>query len=147
VACIASLVRFSTLAYTKDEKDYTCKFQTLSSSSFYSLTMPDSAAASLIWMNLEFNLGLVAGSISSLRPLFNIQAFWSTQNDSSNRTPGRVSQHGTSKKGYELQSRDNWRGKGIMRTNEITTVIEDGVSKTSSRERIVPKWDQERIVP
>lgn len=117
---------------------------------FHSLTLLDSAAASLIWMNLEYNLGLVAGSLSSLRPLFNIQSFWSTHNDSTNRTPGRSSQHGTSKKGYELQSGDNWRGKGIMKTSEITTVVEDhqdGMSKTSSQERIVPKWGQERTVP
>jgi hypothetical protein len=82
-------------------------------------------------MNLEFNLGLVSGSLSSLRQLFNIKSIFSTQENSSGRA-------------YELGSRNgpNWKSKGIMKTSEVTTVVEEG--KNDSQERIVhnkPSWD------
>jgi hypothetical protein len=82
-------------------------------------------------MNLEFNLGLVSGSLSSLRQLFNIKSIFSTQENSSGRA-------------YELGTRNgpNWKSKGIMKTNEVTTEVEEG--KNESQERIVhnkPSWD------
>ncbi|KAJ5662822.1 hypothetical protein N7507_003553 [Penicillium longicatenatum] len=53
IACIAPVVRFSTLDYLrKGTKDLTYD-----------------SASSLYWMAIEFNLGLVAGSLSSLKPL------------------------------------------------------------------------------
>ncbi|KAI5853304.1 hypothetical protein BZA05DRAFT_444329 [Tricharina praecox] len=50
IACAASLIRFTTLAYTKDEVDFTY-----------------SVAKSGIWMNVEFSFALMAGSLPSLR--------------------------------------------------------------------------------
>ncbi|KAI5778019.1 hypothetical protein EDC01DRAFT_719575 [Geopyxis carbonaria] len=61
VACAASLVRFTTLVYTKDQTDFTY-----------------SSAASLVWMNVEFNLGLVAGSLPSLRLLPGVRMLFSS---------------------------------------------------------------------
>ncbi|KAJ5638377.1 hypothetical protein N7490_008256 [Penicillium lividum] len=53
IACIAPVVRFSTLDYLRNEtSDLTYE-----------------SASSLYWMAIEFNLGLVAGSLSSLKPL------------------------------------------------------------------------------
>jgi hypothetical protein len=82
-------------------------------------------------MNLEFNLGLVSGSLSSLRQIFNVKSIFSTQENSSKRA-------------YELGSRNspNWKSNGIMKTSEVITVVEEG--KNESQERIVhnkPSWD------
>ncbi|KKK16667.1 hypothetical protein AOCH_001585 [Aspergillus ochraceoroseus] len=53
IACIAPIVRFSTLDYLrKGTTDLTYE-----------------SSSSLYWMTIEFNLALVAGSLSSLRPL------------------------------------------------------------------------------
>ncbi|KAH7346039.1 hypothetical protein BKA66DRAFT_478287 [Pyrenochaeta sp. MPI-SDFR-AT-0127] len=52
VATIASLVRFSTLAFVKNGTDFT-----YTSSQAY------------IWLSIELSLGLVTGSLSSLRPI------------------------------------------------------------------------------
>ncbi|KAL4953548.1 hypothetical protein BDW69DRAFT_200097 [Aspergillus filifer] len=63
IACIAPIVRFSTLDYLRaGSRDLTFD-----------------ATSSLYWMVIEFNLGLVAGSLSSLRPLRLFHYFGSTK--------------------------------------------------------------------
>ncbi|KAI5850999.1 hypothetical protein BZA05DRAFT_56197 [Tricharina praecox] len=58
-ACVASIVRFTTLVYTKDEVDQT-----------YSMVK------SAMWLNTEFCFGLMAGSLPSLRVIPGIRALW-----------------------------------------------------------------------
>ncbi|EKG18705.1 hypothetical protein MPH_04051 [Macrophomina phaseolina MS6] len=53
IACISPMVRFSTLHYVTTG----------------SFDITYSSTTSLYWMSIEFNLGLVAGSLSSLRAL------------------------------------------------------------------------------
>ncbi|KAJ5560714.1 hypothetical protein N7513_003113 [Penicillium frequentans] len=53
IACIAPVVRFSTLDYLR----------------IGTTDLTYDSASSLYWMAIEFNLGLVAGSLSSLKPL------------------------------------------------------------------------------
>ncbi|KAL4900270.1 hypothetical protein BDW74DRAFT_188641 [Aspergillus multicolor] len=64
IACIAPLVRFSTLGYLRDG----------------STDLTFTSTSSLYWMVIEFNLGLVAGSLSSLRPLPFFRRFGSSAN-------------------------------------------------------------------
>ncbi|KAJ0421575.1 hypothetical protein BJY00DRAFT_106748 [Aspergillus carlsbadensis] len=114
VACIAALVRFSTLAYTKDTTDMTY-----------------SAAMSLIWMEIEFNFGLLAGSLSSIRQLFKIKSIFSSKE-----------RYGSSSRGYELhagtgghgsgpasgsaRNKRSWKkGEGILKISEVTTTIDE----------------------
>ncbi|KIA75463.1 hypothetical protein HK57_00046 [Aspergillus ustus] len=110
VACVAALVRFSTLVYTKDTTDMTY-----------------SAALSLIWMEIEFNFGLLAGSLSSIRQLFKIKSIFSSKE-----------RYGSSSRGYELHasarngnnnSNSNkraWKkGGGILKISEVTTTVDE----------------------
>ena len=82
-------------------------------------------------MEVEFNLGLLAGSLSSLRKLFKLSSMFSS-NSNSSRHKGSTGQ-------YELSHsniRHKWKGQGIMKTSEfITSVQED---RNDSQERIVP---------
>lgn len=74
LACIAALVRLPTLKYQNDSTDYTCRLSFLYSigvlkcSAKFNLET-DSASKSMIWMNVEFNLGLIVGSLPSLAKL------------------------------------------------------------------------------
>lgn len=81
VACIAPIIRFQTLNFLRQSgnTDVTCEAplrigQTRQSPA--DPTSADTSASSLYWMNIEYNLGLVAGSIACLRPLF-IKFGWS----------------------------------------------------------------------
>ncbi|KAL3466059.1 hypothetical protein BJX64DRAFT_296442 [Aspergillus heterothallicus] len=125
IACVAALVRFSTLVYTKDTTDMTY-----------------SAALSLIWMEVEFNFGLLAGSLSSIRQLFKIKSIFSSKD-----------QYGSSSRGYELRggggggngtsskhthNSRGWRkGGGILKTSEVTTTVDEYHPEYKSQERIV----------
>ncbi|KAE8151337.1 hypothetical protein BDV25DRAFT_152796 [Aspergillus avenaceus] len=64
IACIAPVVRFSTLDYLHNG----------------STDLTFDSTSSLYWMAIEFNLGLVAGSLSSLRPLPFFRRFGSSYN-------------------------------------------------------------------
>ncbi|KAL4883398.1 hypothetical protein BJY04DRAFT_216222 [Aspergillus karnatakaensis] len=67
IACIAPIVRFSTLDYLRTG----------------STDLTFDATSSLYWMVIEFNLGLVAGSLSSLRPLHFFRYFGSSRDPQS----------------------------------------------------------------
>lgn len=93
----------------------------------------DSAASSLIWMNIEYHLGLISGSVSSVRPLFTRKALFSSKN-----TPvDSLSKTQFSGKGYELSDSNGWKLRKIMKTQEVH-VIEESSSSNDSKERIVP---------
>ncbi|OJJ74453.1 hypothetical protein ASPBRDRAFT_667893 [Aspergillus brasiliensis CBS 101740] len=112
-ACIAALVRFSTLTYARDETDYTY-----------------TAANSLIWMELEFNLGLMSGSLSSLRKLLKLRSPFGSRQTSS--YTGSRSTH------VELERYKGW-GRGISKKTEINRAFE---IVDSSQERIAPIYGQ-----
>jgi hypothetical protein len=136
VACVAALVRFSTLAFAKDSTDYTY-----------------TAATSLIWMNLEYSLGLASGSLSSLRQLFRITSFshnsaYAPGTSNASQGYSRPVPDLATTKGYELDDRSEehrWEKKksGIVKTSEVKTETEDG--RSESRERIVPNWGEMNI--
>ncbi|PYI07087.1 hypothetical protein BO78DRAFT_103820 [Aspergillus sclerotiicarbonarius CBS 121057] len=112
-ACIAALVRFSTLSYATDETDYTY-----------------AAADSLIWMEVEFNLGLMSGSLSSLRKLIQLRPSQWSRNTSSFS--------GSRSTNLELGIHKGW-GKGITKQTEIKRVFE---TANSSQELIAPIYGQ-----
>ncbi|GKZ16880.1 hypothetical protein AbraIFM66951_006373 [Aspergillus brasiliensis] len=112
-ACIAALVRFSTLTYARDETDYTY-----------------TAANSLIWMELEFNLGLMSGSLSSLRKLLKLRSPFGSRQTSS--YTGSRSTH------VELERYNGW-GRGISKKTEINRAFE---IVDSSQEHIAPIYGQ-----
>ncbi|KAF9889616.1 hypothetical protein FE257_007124 [Aspergillus nanangensis] len=119
VASIAALVRFSTLAYTKDSTDMTY-----------------SAASSLIWMEVEFNMGLLAGSLSSVRQLFRIKSIFSTHDQSTANVGSKYPPAS-----YELRKRSAWNDYGIMKTSEVHTTV-DEFTRPESQEHIVPIYGQ-----
>lgn len=143
LASAAALVRFSTLAYTKDSVDITC---TYSHSLPHLPCMPvidpddpifdtDSASTSLIWMEIEFNIGLLAGSLSSVRQLFKIRSIFSSHE----RSTGPDSKLASGN--YELRKKAPWKDRGIMKTSELHTRVDELV-RPESQERIVPIYGQ-----
>ncbi|KAL4940543.1 hypothetical protein BDV06DRAFT_223986 [Aspergillus oleicola] len=110
IACIAPIVRFSTLDYLRTGSN--------------DLTFD--ATSSLYWMVIEFNLGLVAGSLSSLRPLGVFRFFGSTK-DSQYRGP-------THERAQELHNlHRNGRKKGHLGMG--TTLLRE--TGNESQERII----------
>ncbi|KNG84625.1 hypothetical protein ANOM_006435 [Aspergillus nomiae NRRL 13137] len=109
-ACIAALVRFSTLKFANDTTNFTY-----------------SASTSLIWMEVEFNLGLMSGSLSSLRKLFKIHAPFS----SADASQGESSQSASLE---PPRSRHSRLKGGITKKTEIIRVYET----SESQEHIAP---------
>ncbi|KAL4886767.1 hypothetical protein BJY04DRAFT_213521 [Aspergillus karnatakaensis] len=127
IACIAALVRFSTLAYAKDETNFT-----------------SSAATSLIWMEVEFNLALMSGSLSSLPKFFTRHrttshslslSITSSTPSSERKASKKMNASGTPLE--QLSSGQTW-GRGIRKKTEITRVFEEGLDTNTSQERIAP---------
>ncbi|KAL4928581.1 uncharacterized protein BDV17DRAFT_291505 [Aspergillus undulatus] len=121
IACIAALVRFSTLVYANDEINFT-----------------KSAATSLIWMEVEFNLALTSGSLSSLPKLFKRYQNRSSLSLSSYPlpSPSRNKSSATIDTKPLSISSEMWI-KGIRKKTEITRVSEME-ERDTSRERIAP---------
>lgn len=93
-------------------------------------------------MEVEYNLGLLAGSLSSLRKLFKIKSIFSS---SSNylRQQGSTGQYELSQsnnKNYDSNGGNMWRSKGILKTSEIITSVQE--DRNDSQERIVPNYGQ-----
>ncbi|OGM41502.1 hypothetical protein ABOM_008923 [Aspergillus bombycis] len=109
-ACIAALVRFSTLKFTNDTTNFTY-----------------SASTSLIWMEVEFNLGLMSGSLSSLRKLFKVHAPF----NSADASQGESSQSASLE---PPRSRHSRLKGGITKKTEIIRVYET----SESQEHIAP---------
>lgn len=133
IACIAPIVRFSTLDYLRQgSTDLTCAFpgyRTLSFTADHDLV---DATSSLYWMAIEFNLGLVAGSLSSLKPLSLFHKFGSSK-DSRYKQSSRSDRH-------ELQSahahvKDSKRGRRKGSLGMGTTILQE--TGNESQERII----------
>ncbi|BCS23670.1 uncharacterized protein APUU_40114S [Aspergillus puulaauensis] len=114
IACIAPIVRFSTLDYLRQG----------------STDLTFDATSSLYWMAIEFNLGLVAGSLSSLKPLSLFHKFGSSK-DSRYKKSSRGNP-------YELQSsnlKDSRRGRRKGSLGMGTTILQE--TGNESQERII----------
>ncbi|KAJ5961676.1 hypothetical protein N7501_006617 [Penicillium viridicatum] len=115
IACISPVVRFSTLDYLRHgTKDLTYD-----------------SASSLYWMAIEFNLGLVAGSLSSLRPLPLFRRFGSSVRSRDKATTGDDSQELRNINGSE--PRNNKKKKISLGMG--TTILQDTVNE--SQEHII----------
>ncbi|OOG00782.1 hypothetical protein ASPCADRAFT_202615 [Aspergillus carbonarius ITEM 5010] len=113
-ACAAALVRFSTLKFANDTTNFTY-----------------SASTSLIWMEVEFNLGLMSGSLPSLRKLLH---FGSPMSKS--YSTEALSSHPSN---FEL-NRNSWTIGGITKKTEIKRVYDYEASE--SQEHIAPIYGQ-----
>ncbi|KAJ5736209.1 uncharacterized protein N7483_001334 [Penicillium malachiteum] len=111
IACIAPLVRFSTLDYLRHGTE----------------DLTYDSASSLYWMAIEFNIGLVAGSLSSLRPLPFFRRFGSS-NGSRYKISTGDTPHELANRTKSVRSKKLSHGMG-------TTILEETVN--SSQERIV----------
>ncbi|KAJ5210076.1 hypothetical protein N7472_000215 [Penicillium cf. griseofulvum] len=115
IACISPVVRFSTLDYLRNG----------------TTDLTYDSASSLYWMAIEFNLGLVAGSLSSLRPLPLFRRFGSM-------TLSRQ-KASTSDESHELGNvnathpRSPWKNR--MTIGVETSILQDSVN--DSQERII----------
>lgn len=99
----------------------------------------DAAATSLIWMELEFNMGIIAGSLSSLPKLFKIKGV------SSSRGTYPLTDHPSNdSQGFEMgsDSRKDWKGRGIKKTSEALVTVDS--NRNESQECIVPIYGQGR---
>ncbi|KAH7025106.1 uncharacterized protein B0I36DRAFT_250511 [Microdochium trichocladiopsis] len=128
VACIAPALRFSSLSFHgKETADTTFD-----------------AASSLYWMAIEYNLGLVAGSLTSLRPLFARYGLFRTAADSNRRqsrgakrmsyrlddSPGSSWGHGRS--GHGQAGAERYQGDSVLATTVVDQTIVDQKSIETS---------------
>ncbi|KAJ5801560.1 uncharacterized protein N7518_003628 [Penicillium psychrosexuale] len=121
IACISPVVRFSTLDYLRHG----------------TTDLTYDSASSLYWMAIEFNLGLVAGSLSSLRALSVFRRFGSSANSRDKGSTGNKSHELLNMNGSEPRNtRERKRGLGMG-----TTILQDSVNE--SQEHIIhePKKD------
>ncbi|QQK47632.1 PTH11 GPCR protein [Penicillium digitatum] len=124
IACISPVVRFSTLDYLRNgTTDLSYK-----------------SASSLYWMAIEFNLGLVAGSLSSLRPLPIFRRFGSSTN-----SRDKIS---TGDKSHELHdmngSEPRVARKKTFSLGMGTTLLQDTVNESQENIIHAPKGDYEQ---
>ncbi|KAL6790463.1 hypothetical protein GGI42DRAFT_346998 [Trichoderma sp. SZMC 28013] len=127
VACIAPAIRFKSLNFYKTGSTDTT-FE---------------GASSLYWMAIEYNMGLVAGSLPALRPLFQRLGMFGSSNDpsSSNQnqfTPSYQLEDQNSKQwgtGRRTQgSRNRYQGDSVL---DQTVIDRDDSSRDSEEARIV----------
>jgi hypothetical protein len=81
----------------------------------------------MIWMNIKFGVGLIVGSLSSLRQLFEIRSIMSQKYSYGSRNPGTEDR-------YELNSKGSGGARGILKTDEVITVTNQ---RNESQERFV----------
>ncbi|PWY92290.1 hypothetical protein BO70DRAFT_357418 [Aspergillus heteromorphus CBS 117.55] len=114
IACISPLVRFSTLGYLRNG----------------ATDLTYDSTSSLYWMAIEFNLGLVAGSLSSLRVLPCFRQFGSSASRGYNSS-------GAQPQGFlpmdNLPKQRSSRKKGSHSMG--TTILQD--TQNESQERII----------
>ncbi|CAI7590088.1 unnamed protein product [Penicillium glandicola] len=115
IACISPLVRFSTLDYLRHG----------------TTDLTYDSSSSLYWMAIEFNLGLVAGSLSSLRPLPLFRRFGSSIQSGGKPSAGDESRELHNLNGSEPRSTKKRRiGLGMG-----TTILQESVNE--SQEHII----------
>ncbi|KAL4940849.1 hypothetical protein BDV06DRAFT_13694 [Aspergillus oleicola] len=112
IACAAGLARIPLLGYQKDATDFS-----------YAGGIP------LILMNTEYALGLITGSLPSLRILFRfIPGLRSSQKQSNGWTSGAAGSGG-----HELSNKPRWSRKNLARRlNDTDSVVSE------SEQRIIP---------
>ncbi|KAL4746957.1 hypothetical protein BDW72DRAFT_206910 [Aspergillus terricola var. indicus] len=121
IACIASCVRSSTLDYLREG----------------STDLTFTSTSSLYWITIEFNLGLVAGSLSSLRPLPFFRRFGSSTN-----SQDKKSYPDTGQELHRIQARGrNSKGRG---GSMGTTILQE--TQTGSQERIIVQKTEFSVV-
>lgn len=104
VACIAPAIRFQSIQFYKSgSSDTTCKLQHPSRGHQLLIILSTVAgAASLYWMSIEYNIGLVAGAMPGLRPL--LSRFGMLLSSKGDSKPTKDYQFSPS---YRLENRDN----------------------------------------
>lgn len=132
IACISPVVRFSTLDYLRHgTADLTCEHTQLrillpySVAGSYWRSPTDDSASSLYWMAIEFNLGLVAGSLSSLRPLPIFRRFGSTINSGDKESTGDKSHELLNTDGSDPGTKKKKISLGMG-----TTILQDTVNES-----------------
>ncbi|KAH8883257.1 hypothetical protein GQ53DRAFT_787095 [Thozetella sp. PMI_491] len=132
VACIAPAIRFRSLNFYKTGSTDTT-FE---------------GASSLYWMAIEYNLGLVAGSLTGLRPLFAKFGLFSTTNNS-NEPSYKKNEFSPS---YQLEdqsaSNKSWsrRGQGGRTRYQGDSVLEQTIVGGDGGDRSSQEDDEARIV-
>jgi hypothetical protein len=101
----------------------------------------DEAASSLYWMAIEYNLGLVAGALSGLRPLFSRLGLFGSTNEKSYMTPNN-----NFSPSYQLgdYSSKNWKSKAS--SSKARYKGESVLDITVAREGSPRESDEARIV-
>ncbi|KGO78276.1 hypothetical protein PITC_058790 [Penicillium italicum] len=124
IACISPVVRFSTLDYLRNGTS----------------DLTYGSSSSLYWMAIEFNLGLIAGSLSSLRPLPIFRRFGSSTNSQDKAS--------TVDKAHELHNM-NANEPRVIRKKSIglgmgSTILQDSVNESQENIIYAPKGDYEQ---
>lgn len=107
IACIAPAIRFKSIQFYKSgSSDTTCKLKAILSllelNHLLKSFSVDAGASSLYWMAIEYNLGLVAGSLTGIRPLISrIGVLVTTRGDSDYKSNNQFSPS------YRLDNHDN----------------------------------------
>ncbi|KAJ5153877.1 uncharacterized protein N7500_009316 [Penicillium coprophilum] len=116
IACISPVVRFSTLDYLRNG----------------TTDLTYDSSSSLYWMAIEFNLGLVAGSLSSLRPLPLFRRFGSSTH--SQDKGSRSAESHELGHVHASEPRSPWK-KNRMSIGMGGSILQDSVN--DSQERII----------
>lgn len=149
-ASAAVIIRIPFLHDYKD-KDFLCEFQSLICQILYpipivdrSLTpnLPDATANISIWSNVEAGLGIAAGSLVTLRPLFNW--FRDPSSAGESRSKGkRTSVPLSSVNGVKSHTSDTryWRPDLEDDSHAVITTVHTSnqASRTSSQEELHPR--------
>lgn len=95
-------------------------------------------------MIIEFNCGLLAGSISSLRQLVRVASILSNSNDDSNHTPHKYTIRNIKEDDFEMNTTTySCNDRTILQTHETKVSYESAPLRDCSRERIVSEYDVE----
>lgn len=142
VACAAGLARLPTLVYQKNIKDFSCTLSCLSKGGTTTNFNLDAGATPLIWMNVEFGLALVAGSLPSMRVLLKSFPGFGSSNKTSNKTRSREWAGSYEQPAHPLNNQNRWTQKARGRNIDLDTF---GSLPGESQERIVLPHPSGRI--
>ncbi|KAJ5090285.1 hypothetical protein N7532_008969 [Penicillium argentinense] len=117
VACAVGLARLPTLVYQKNITDFTY-----------------AGATPLIWLNMEFGLALVTGSLPSMRVLLRSLPGFGSANKTSSKTRSQEWSSNNDQAKYPLGNQNRWSKKPLGRNINLET-FESLASE--SQERIV----------
>lgn len=99
------------------------------------LMFVDAGATPLIWMNVEYCLALVTGSLPSLRPLLRSIPGFSSSNKTNSKSHEWVRPSAQSRSSYKMTGQSRWKQKMMGKNHvDIETLA---TQNNESRERIV----------